>query len=267
MLYPLFQLSAQDTLVLGNSKQIALIEQIGLYSPDLILGTEHQFRGNVLVESDSTVVKCIDCVYFFQTGEIAIELAQVDVEIHTNSNKAQIFFRKSYTETLIIPNKLKVQIIEMVFDVTNNQPALMNPKVTEEFMTFERSQLIYYNTPSDSTSWLAEKVKVDLKSGDIIFEGVEVFKPYGCEIIPQNFELKLDKKGNFYPLKNATMRFERYGDMHDIEADKIKFKKQSSWFKAKGYIEGKGEMHRITKIRPEKVGGIYQITGKVKGIN
>ena len=258
------QVQAQDTVLLKQQPHIKLLNAKGLYAPDLILGNEHQFRGNLAISEDSSEVTCYQCVYFFQTGDIAIELAEVDVTIESNSRIAKIIFHKSFTETLIIPNKLKVQILEMNFDVTKDQPALMSPKVTEEFMAFERSQLVYYNSYNDSTSFLSNKVKVDLKTGDVILEGVEVFKPYGAEIIPNNYNLKLDRKGNFYPLKDARIVFKRYGDTHDIEGAKIKFKKQSTWYKAKGLMEAGGKMHQIKAIEPEMVGGVYQVGGKVK---
>jgi hypothetical protein len=68
-------------------------------------------------------------------------------------------------------------------------------------------------------------------------------------------------------MQNAILRFTRYGDIHEIQATKVGFKKQSTFFSAKGFIEEKDEKYSIKKIHPERVGGIYQITGKVKGVN
>jgi len=258
---------AQDTTVLSVNKNILLIDGAKYMHANLILGNDHQFEGKVTFNEDSTIMRCLACKYFFQTGNIGIDLAEVDLEMNPSANTAKVYFRRSYTETFIIPSKLKIQIIEMDFDIRSDQPALMSPLVTDEFLIFERCQLVYYNGYQDSTSWLSNKVKIDLKKGDVYIEGVEVFKPYNCEIITADKGLKLDKKGNFYPLKNAVLRFPRYGDIHEIEATKVKFKKQTTWFKAKGFIEGKGEKHPIKDIHPEQVGGVYQITGKVKGVN
>ncbi|MFT6441314.1 MAG: hypothetical protein ACJASM_000850 [Salibacteraceae bacterium] len=258
---------AQDTTVLSVNKNIRLIDGAKYMHADLILGNEHQFEGKVSFNEDSTIMRCESCKYFFQTGNIGIDLAEVDVEMNPSSNDAKIYFRKSYTETFIIPTKLKIQIIEMDFDIRSDQPALMNPLVTDEFLIFERSQLVYYNGYQDSTTWLANRVKIDLKKGDVYIEGIEVFKPYDCEIKTVDNSLKINKKGNFYPLKNAILRFTRYGDIHEIQATKVSFKKQSTFFSAKGFIEEKDEKYPIKKIHPERVGGIYQITGKVKGVN
>ncbi len=260
-------ITAQDTSRIKGAKHVSLIEGTGEFDPNVILGAEHQFRGDLTLNEDSSELKCSRCVYFFRTGHIAIELAEVDLVMQTNGKLAKLFFRKSFTETFIIPNKLKVQIIEMEFDVTSNQPALMNPLVTEDFMIFERSQLVYFNAYNDSTTWLANKVKVDLRKGDVILENVEVFKPYNCEIVPENLELRLNSKGNFYSLNNAALKFPRFGDMHEIFDAQVKFTKQSTWFKAKGYIEGKGDTHKIKNIYPVEKAGVYEITGTVKGLD
>ncbi len=259
--------AGQDTTVFSENKNIRLIYGAKFMHADLILGNDHQFEGKVSFNEDSTVMRCEKCKYFFQTGNIGIDLAEVDLEMNPSSNNAKIFFRKSYTETFIIPAKLKIQIIEMDFDIRSDQPALMTPLVTDEFLIFERSQLVYYNEYQDSTTWLANKVKIDLKKGDVYLDEIEVFKPYDCEIKTIGNGLKINKKGNFYPLKNAVLSFKRYGDIHEIQATKVSFRKQSTWFSAKGFIEEKGEKYPIKDIHPERVGGLYQITGKVKGID
>ena len=258
---------SQDTTVFSKNKNIRLIDGAKYMHADLILGNYHQFEGKVSFNEDSTIMRCESCKYFFQTGNIGIDLAEVDVEMNPSSNGAKIYFRKSYTETFIIPTKLKIQIIEMDFDIRSDQPALMSPLVTGEFLIFERSQLVYYNGYQDSTTWLANKVKINLKKGDVYLEGIEVFKPYDCEIKTVDNGLKINKKGNFYPLKNAILSFKRYGDTHEIQATKVSFRKQSTWFSAKGFIEEKGEKYPIKDINPERVVGFYQITGKVKGID
>lgn len=258
---------SQDTTVFSKNKNIRLIDGAKYMHADLILGNYHQFEGKVSFNEDSTIMRCESCKYFFQTGNIGIDLAEVDVEMNPSSNGAKIYFRKSYTETFIIPTKLKIQIIEMDFDIRSDQPALMSPLVTGEFLIFERSQLVYYNGYQDSTTWLANKVKINLKKGDVYLEGIEVFKPYDCEIKTVDNGLKINKKGNFYPLKNAILSFKRYGDIHEIQATKVSFRKQSTWFSAKGFIEEKGEKYPIKDINPERVVGLYQITGKVKGID
>jgi hypothetical protein len=258
---------SQDTTVFSKNKNIRLIDGAKYMHADLILGNYHQFEGKVSFNEDSTIMRCESCKYFFQTGNIGIDLAEVDVEMNPSSNGAKIYFRKSYTETFIINTKLKIQIIEMDFDIRSDQPALMSPLVTGEFLIFERSQLVYYNGYQDSTTWLANKVKINLKKGDVYLEGIEVFKPYDCEIKTVDNGLKINKKGNFYPLKNAILSFKRYGDIHEIQATKVSFRKQSTLFSAKGFIEEKGEKYPIKDINPERVVGLYQITGKVKGID
>lgn len=264
-LHSVIPLNAQDTLRLSINPNIRVIDDAPEMHADLILGNEHKFEGEVSFATDSSMLYCKGCKYFFQTGQIGIDLAEVDLEMNTLSNTATLFYRKSYTETYVIPNKLKLQIIEMDFDIRNDQPALMNPLVTDKYMIFERSQLIYYNSFSDTTAWLTNRVKINLKNGDVTLEGVELFKPFGCEIISDNREIIMDKKGNLYSLKNAQLRFPMYGELHTISSSKVKFKKQSTWFKASGIIEKEGVKYKVKNIYPEKIGNLYQITGTIKG--
>lgn len=261
-----FQVKGQDTIIQPENPNIRVIKGSGVYEADLILGQHHQFRGNVTTVKNAkgTEIRCDQCVYFMGQSEIAIEIAEVDLSVSLSSNVARMYFRKSFTETFLIPNKLKVQILEMDFDYLSDQPAIMSPLVTDEFMILERSQLVYFESLYDSTSWLANQTRVNLKNGAIHFDGIEVFKPFGISIEPLDGTLVLSKKGNFKPLSDGKIRFQLNGEYHKVEIKRLKFKKGSTYFKAKGSIEVEGERFKIVDLHPEEKAGIWHLTGTVK---